>query len=252
MTEAQGLVKVTIDDVTVEVPKNSLLIEAAGKAGVHIPRFCYHPKLSLAGATHLLGLRREDAEAITAHDTRRTDGRAHQHADVVDTRRSASILLLDHRRFRLRRGGSVRCKLLAPVRPEASRSSIPKRRAQGRPPSPLVVPTWSAIPRCTRFMMRSRATRIAFYDRGATSVLGTFEGQPRLKFGQHHQALPVGALDELHHFREAGTCWRPVCGHCAVGCAVRYEARRGGRAREAAQHEDVNEVWLCDRATGRA
>ena len=40
------MVTVTIDDVTVRVPKGTLVIEAARQVGVMIPHFCYHPKLS--------------------------------------------------------------------------------------------------------------------------------------------------------------------------------------------------------------
>ncbi len=38
-------VKLTIDGMTVTVPKGMLLIEAARRAGIMIPHFCYHPKL---------------------------------------------------------------------------------------------------------------------------------------------------------------------------------------------------------------
>src|SRR5690625_92016 len=44
------LVSVTIDGVTVEVPKGTLMIRAAEHIGVHIPRFCDHPLLKPAGA----------------------------------------------------------------------------------------------------------------------------------------------------------------------------------------------------------
>ena len=36
--------KVTIDDRTVEVEAGTNLIDAAFKAGVHIPHYCYHPR----------------------------------------------------------------------------------------------------------------------------------------------------------------------------------------------------------------
>lgn len=43
------LVSVTIDGRTIEVPEGIPVIEAARKAGVEVPRFCYHPKLEIAG-----------------------------------------------------------------------------------------------------------------------------------------------------------------------------------------------------------
>ncbi len=43
------LVTLTIDGRKVSVPKGTLAIEAATQAGVDVPRFCYHPKLSAVG-----------------------------------------------------------------------------------------------------------------------------------------------------------------------------------------------------------
>jgi NADH-quinone oxidoreductase subunit G len=41
--------KVTIDGKTVDVPVGSTILQAAELAGVEIPRFCYHERLSIAG-----------------------------------------------------------------------------------------------------------------------------------------------------------------------------------------------------------
>ncbi len=49
-SEAVELISATIDGVTVEVPKGTLIIRAAEQAGIHIPRFCDHPLLKPAGA----------------------------------------------------------------------------------------------------------------------------------------------------------------------------------------------------------
>src|SRR3990167_5117155 len=42
------MITFTIDGQTVEVKKGATIIEAADQAGIYIPRFCYHPKLSIA------------------------------------------------------------------------------------------------------------------------------------------------------------------------------------------------------------
>ena len=42
------MVRITIDGMTVHVPKGTLVIEAARRVGVMIPHFCYHPKLKPA------------------------------------------------------------------------------------------------------------------------------------------------------------------------------------------------------------
>jgi len=43
------MTKLTIDGRAVEVPPNTTIIQAAEVAGVEIPRFCYHERLSIAG-----------------------------------------------------------------------------------------------------------------------------------------------------------------------------------------------------------
>jgi NADH-quinone oxidoreductase subunit G len=42
-------VTLTIDDVQVSVPAGTLIVDAAKKAGIDIPVFCYHPKMEPAG-----------------------------------------------------------------------------------------------------------------------------------------------------------------------------------------------------------
>ena len=44
----EGHVTIEIDGRSLVVPKNSMIIQAADKAGIPIPRFCYHEKLSIA------------------------------------------------------------------------------------------------------------------------------------------------------------------------------------------------------------
>ncbi|HZP96066.1 MAG TPA: NADH-quinone oxidoreductase subunit NuoG [Candidatus Limnocylindria bacterium] len=266
MTEQSRLVKVTIDDVPVEVPNNTLLIEAAGTAGVHIPRFCYHPKLSLAGACRICSVSVEKMPKLqTACTTPVADGMIAKTntPEVADARRSVlEFLLLNHPLDCPVCDAAGECPLQDYSHlygPDASRSQIPKRRApKAERLSPLVVLDMERCIlcyRCTRFMDEVAGdAELAFYDRGATSVLGTFDGAPLTSRFQGNivELCPCGALtSEPYRFRA-----RPqdlafgdsICGHCAVGCAVRYEARRGEVVRvKPRQHEAVNEVWLCDK-----
>lgn len=48
--ERTDLVTVTIDDIEVKVPNNTMLIRAAEQIGIQIPRFCDHPLLDPVGA----------------------------------------------------------------------------------------------------------------------------------------------------------------------------------------------------------
>lgn len=46
---SEEMVRLSIDDVEVTVPKGTLIVDAAKGAGIDIPVFCYHPKLDPVG-----------------------------------------------------------------------------------------------------------------------------------------------------------------------------------------------------------
>jgi len=43
-------INITIDDKRISVPEGTTIMDAAERLGIHIPRLCYHPDLSLAGS----------------------------------------------------------------------------------------------------------------------------------------------------------------------------------------------------------
>ena len=43
------MLKLKINNIDIEVEKGLTVLQACEKAGVEIPRFCYHEKLSIAG-----------------------------------------------------------------------------------------------------------------------------------------------------------------------------------------------------------
>lgn len=47
---SRRMVTLTIDGMTVSVPAGASIMEAADSVGIHIPRLCYHPHLSILGA----------------------------------------------------------------------------------------------------------------------------------------------------------------------------------------------------------
>ena len=47
-TTAPDVVNIEINGVPMQAPKGSMIIQAADKAGIAIPRFCYHEKLPIA------------------------------------------------------------------------------------------------------------------------------------------------------------------------------------------------------------
>ena len=49
--------KLIIDDIAVEVPPGTNVLEAARSVGITIPHFCYHPALAIAGACRLCAVK---------------------------------------------------------------------------------------------------------------------------------------------------------------------------------------------------
>ena len=43
------LVKLVVDGIEVQIAEGTLVVDAAKKAGVYIPVFCYHPKMEPVG-----------------------------------------------------------------------------------------------------------------------------------------------------------------------------------------------------------
>jgi NADH-quinone oxidoreductase subunit G len=109
--------------------------------------------------------------------------------------------------------------------------------------------------RCTRFSEQIAGDPfIALVERGALQQVGIYEDQPFESYfsGNTVQICPVGALTgSAYRFRS-----RPfdlvstpsVCEHCASGCAMRTDHRRGTVLRRMAQNDPaVNEEWNCDK-----
>ena len=109
--------------------------------------------------------------------------------------------------------------------------------------------------RCTRFSEQIAGDPfIALVERGALQQVGIYEKEPFESYfsGNTIQICPVGALTSAsYRFRS-----RPfdlisspsVCEHCASGCALRTDHRRGKVTRRLAGFDpEVNEEWNCDK-----
>ena len=67
--------KITIDARTIDVPKGTSVLEAAQLLGVYIPRYCYHPRLSVSGNCRMCLVEVEKApKLLTACSTEAAEG----------------------------------------------------------------------------------------------------------------------------------------------------------------------------------
>ena len=109
--------------------------------------------------------------------------------------------------------------------------------------------------RCTRFSEQIAGDPfIEMLERGALQQVGIYEKEPFESYfsGNTVQICPVGALTgAAYRFRS-----RPfdlvstpsICEHCASGCAMRTDHRRGKVLRRMAGDDpEVNEEWNCDK-----
>ena len=267
MSEAQP-VTLTIDGTELTVPAGTLVIRAAEAIGLEIPRFCDHPYLDPIGACRQCIVEIEgQRKPVTACTTPVADGMVVRTQHTSEAARSAQegvleFLLINHPLDCpvCDRGGE--CPLQDQALawgPGESRYTDPKRVYE-KPVSlsPLVLldrERCVLCARCTRFCDQISGERfIELFDRGAAEQVAISPGEDfRSPFsGNTVQICPVGALTSSTYRFTA----RPfdvksapsVCPHCAAGCAIRVDVRRGEVVRHQARDEpEVNDAWLCDK-----
>ena len=261
-------VNVTIDGISIDVPKGTLAIRAAELIGIEIPRFCDHPLLDPVAAcraclVEIEGMPKPQPACAQVV----TDGMC------IHTQRSSEVAKLAQQgvmEFMLAnhpldcpvcdKGGE--CPLQnqsMQVGRAESRYTLPKTTF----PKPINISAEILLDRercvncarCTRFADQIAGDPlIALIERGAKQQVGTSADDPFDSYfsGNTVQICPVGALtSESYRFRA-----RPfdlvsvptACEHCASGCAIRTDVRRGTITRRLAWEDpSVNEDWNCDK-----
>jgi NADH-quinone oxidoreductase subunit G len=265
---ATDTVNVTIDGFQISVPKGTLVIRAAEMIGITIPRFCDHPLLDPIGACRqclvdIEGQRKPLASCTTVC----TEGmvvKTQYTSPVADKAQQGvmELLLVNHPLDcpMCDKGGEcpLQNQAISNGRGE-SRFREPKREF----PKPVAISTEVLLDRercisCTRCVRTSEEIAgddfIEFIDRGPRQYIGTAHGKPFNSYfsGNTVQVCPVGALTgAAYRFKS-----RPfdlvstpsICEHCASGCHLRTDTRRGKVLRRLSGDEPlVNEEWNCDK-----
>ena len=262
------LITLTIDGFEVHVPKGTLVIRAAELIGISIPRFCDHPLLDPIGAcrqclVEVVGQRKPLASCTTTV----TEGMVVQTqltSAVADKaqRGNLEMLLINH-------------PLDCPVCDKGGECPLQNQTMSNGPgdsrfrdvkrtfPKPIAISSQVLLDRercvlcarCTRFSQQVAGDPfIEMFERGALQQVAIYQDQPFESYfsGNTVQICPVGALTgAAYRFRA-----RPfdlvsspmVCEHCASGCALRTDHRRGKVLRRLAGDDpEVNEEWNCDK-----
>ena len=271
------LVGLTIDGVEVSVPKNTLVIRAAEEAGIEIPRFCDHPLLEPVGACRqcLVEVATPDREgnvkpmpkpqaSCTMTVSEGMQVRTQHTSPVADKGQQGimELLLINHPLDCpvCDKGGECPLQNQAMSNGRATSRFDDVKRTY---PKPINISSQVLLDRdrcvlcarCTRFSDQIAGDPfIALVERGALQQVGIYEEQPFESYfsGNTVQICPVGALTgAAYRFRS-----RPfdlvstpdVCEHCAGGCSLRTDHRRGTVLRRLAGNDpEVNEEWNCDK-----
>ena len=266
---APELVTVTVDDIEVQVPKGTGLVETALAAGIEIPVFCYEPRLGApVGACRMClcdveGMpKAQTACTMTAQDGMivRSALTSEKAADAQNS--TLEFILVNHPLDCpvCDKGGECPLQdLTFRYGPGSTRMTFPKRTFE----KPIPISPAIALDRercilcyrCTRFSEGiAEDGQLVALNRGAHSMIATFEDQPyRGAFsGNVVELCPVGALTSTQYRFEARP-WEiqnvpTVCGMCPVGCNITATTREGKVKRILSRnHPEVDEGWLCDK-----
>ncbi|MHB8465600.1 MAG: NADH-quinone oxidoreductase subunit G, partial [Acidimicrobiales bacterium] len=261
-------VTVTIDGQEVQARPKELVISAAERAGVYIPRFCYHPRMRAVGMCRmcLVNVDSGRGPALTASCIAEcTDGM------VIDTQAPEvrqvqdgvlEFLLINHPLDCpvCDKGGE--CPLQDQTLhfgPGETRFVEEKRHFEKPIPiSDLVMldrERCILCDRCTRFCKEvSGDPLIHFMERAAGTQVNTFPDHPFASYfsGNTVQICPVGALTATP-YRFKARPWdldgvASTCTTCALGCRVEVQSSANAITRYlGVDSEPVNHSWLCDR-----
>jgi NADH-quinone oxidoreductase subunit G len=259
--------KVTIDGIEVEVPAGATVLQAAEAAGIEIPRFCYHDRLSIAGNCRMCLVQVEKAppKPIASCAWPVADGMVvHTDTEMVrDARRGVmEFLLINH---------PLDCPICdqggeCDLQDQAlgygvgySRYEENKRAVKDKYLGPLVKTVMTRCIHCTR-CIRFMTEVAGVPDLGATSrgenmEVGTYIEKA---LGSELSAniidlCPVGALTSKPYAFVARS-WEltktdSVDVLDAVGCNIRVDSRGPEVLRILPRlNDDVNEEWLGDKS----
>lgn len=262
-------VTVIIDGVELAAPKGSMIIHAADKAGIPIPRFCYHEKLPIAANCRMCLVDtevggRSAPKPSPACATPVMDGLkvfTRNDKALKAQRNVMEFLLINHPLDCpiCDQGGECELQDLSlGYGRSVSRFVERKRVVADEDMGPLVATEMTRCIQCTR-CVRFTADIAGTYElggmqRGENLQIGTYDGKPLTTelSGNVIDVCPVGALTNKV-FRFKARPWeltaKPSLGyHDALGSNLFHHVRRGEILRSVPRdNEAVNECWLSDR-----
>jgi NADH-quinone oxidoreductase subunit G len=258
-------VNIEVDGIEMQVPRGSMIIEATDKAGITIPRFCYHEKLSIAANCRMCLVDVEKApKPLPACATPVMEGMKvyTRSRRAIDAQHGVmEFLLINHPLDCPICDQGGECELQDQAMGygrSVSRFSERKRVVKDKNVGPLIRTEMTRCihcTRCVRFLEEVTGTsEMGGSGRGDRLEIGTcIENSIDSEMsGNVIDLCPVGALTNKP-FRYSARAWElraraSVAVHDGVGSRLWYHDRRGQVLRAVPQeHEATNETWLSDR-----
>ena len=261
----QDLVTVTIDGVEIRAPRNSMIIEVADRAGIAIPRFCYHKHLSIAANCRMCMVEVEKApKPLPACATPIGDGmQIHTRSQLaMDAQKGTMEFLLINHPLDCPicdQGGECELQDLAMgYGSDVGRFNERKRVVKDKNIGPLVSTDMTRCihcTRCVRFGSEIAGLReLGATGRGEFMEIGTYVEKSLSSelSGNVIDLCPVGALNAKPS-RMRGRAWemteaRGISPHDALGSNINFHIIRNQVMRVVPQENpEINETWLSDR-----
>jgi NADH-quinone oxidoreductase subunit G len=266
--QAKETLTVTVDGRAIEAKQGEVVIAAAERAGIYIPRFCWHPRMKPVGMCRMClvdikgprGFALQPACFVPAADGMEVVTNSENVKKAQDG--VLEFLLINHPLDCpvCDRGGE--CPLQDQTfafGPGESRFVEEKRHFEKPIPiSDLVLldrERCIQCARCTRFADEIAGDPlINFVERGDQVQVLTFPDQPFASYfsGNTVQICPVGAL-LASPYRFRARPWdleqvESTCTACAVGCRIATQSSSNRIIRYLGIDSDpVNQGWLCDK-----
>ena len=261
----QTSVRLTVNGRELEAAPGEMLIAATDRAGIYVPRFCYHPKLSVAANCRMCLVDLAGApKPMPACALPVADGmEVHTRSDraIAAQRATMEFLLINHPLDCpvCDQGGECELQDLAMgFGRDISRFSEGKRSVPDPDLGPLVSTDMTRCIHCTR-CIRFGEEVAGVQELGATGRSEQMEITTYVERSLKHElsgnvidVCPVGALNNKP-YRFSARAWEmtahpAVAPHDCVGSALYAHVLRG-RVRRIVprENEAVNETWISDR-----
>ncbi len=260
----------TFNDRSVAIEAGLPVLEAALRAGEHVPHFCYHKNLSIVGQCRACLV-----EVLDAGDGRPIPKLQPSCATpaaegMVVSSRTPRVVEAQEGVFEfLLKNHPLDCPVCdqggeCPLQDQTmaygkaiSRTHEFRRVYPDKEISPFIKPEMNRCVHCTRCIRFTEeidgGAEFGWAQRGDRTEVGVFEDLPLTSVvsGNVIDICPVGALTD-NKYRFTARVWemretKTPCALCSVGCRQSVWTKDGEIKRvTAAENGRVNDAWICD------